>query len=58
MRQKVATEMNLPWRSVESMHWKMGEEEMTARAKTPVLSSSAIKDYIADSQPLNAHTST
>ncbi|PVH90039.1 hypothetical protein DM02DRAFT_578308, partial [Periconia macrospinosa] len=30
--QKVATEMSIPWRSVEPMHWQLGEQEMSARA--------------------------
>jgi hypothetical protein len=36
MWQKVATEMGIPWRSAESMHWQLGEEEMSARANAPV----------------------
>jgi hypothetical protein len=36
MWQKVATEMGIPWRSVESMHWQLGEQEMSARANAPV----------------------
>ncbi|KAL5403719.1 hypothetical protein PMIN04_012762 [Paraphaeosphaeria minitans] len=36
MWQKVATDMGIPWRSAESMHWQLGEEEMSARANTPV----------------------
>ncbi|PVH90928.1 hypothetical protein DM02DRAFT_472046, partial [Periconia macrospinosa] len=36
MWQKVATEMGLPWRSAESMHWQLGEQEMGKRAKAPV----------------------
>lgn len=36
MWQKVATEMGIPWRSAESMHWQLGEQEMNARANTPV----------------------
>ncbi|KAF2788643.1 hypothetical protein K505DRAFT_366290 [Melanomma pulvis-pyrius CBS 109.77] len=36
MWQKVATEMGIPWRSAESMHWQIGEQEMSARANAPV----------------------
>jgi hypothetical protein len=32
MWQKVAIEMNIPWRSAESMHWQLGERDMSARA--------------------------
>ncbi|KAI1561707.1 MYB DNA-binding domain containing protein [Pyrenophora tritici-repentis] len=32
MWQKIATEMSVPWRSAESMHWQLGEQEMSARA--------------------------
>jgi len=33
--QKVATEMGIPWRSAESMHWQLGEQKMRARANAP-----------------------
>ncbi|RAR04738.1 MYB DNA-binding domain containing protein [Stemphylium lycopersici] len=36
MWQKVATEMGIPWRSAESMHWQLGEQGMSARANAPV----------------------
>lgn len=36
MWQKVATEMGIPWRSAESMHWQLGEKEMSARANAPM----------------------
>ncbi|KAF2711005.1 hypothetical protein K504DRAFT_376417 [Pleomassaria siparia CBS 279.74] len=36
MWQKVASEMGIPWRSAESMHWQLGEQEMSARANAPV----------------------
>lgn len=32
MWQTVATEMDIPWRSAESMHWQLGEQEMCVRA--------------------------
>ncbi|KAF2002509.1 hypothetical protein P154DRAFT_140188 [Amniculicola lignicola CBS 123094] len=36
MWQKVASEMGIPWRSAESMHWQLGEQEMSSRANAPV----------------------
>jgi hypothetical protein len=36
MWQKVATEMGIPWRLAETMHWQLGEQEMSARANAPV----------------------
>ena len=36
MWQRVATEMGVPWRSAESIHWQLGEQEMSARANAPV----------------------
>ncbi|OCL03290.1 hypothetical protein AOQ84DRAFT_303057 [Glonium stellatum] len=36
MWQKVASEMQIPWRSAESMHWQLGEQEMSMRANAPV----------------------
>jgi hypothetical protein len=36
MWQEVATMMSIPWRSVESMHWQLGEQEISARAIAPV----------------------
>ncbi|ORY01912.1 hypothetical protein BCR34DRAFT_493531, partial [Clohesyomyces aquaticus] len=36
MWQKVATEMGITCRSAESMHWQLGEQEMSARAYAPV----------------------
>ncbi|KAF2818176.1 hypothetical protein CC86DRAFT_309722 [Ophiobolus disseminans] len=36
MWQMVATEMCIPWRSAETMHWQLGEQEMSARANVPV----------------------
>ncbi|KAB2099988.1 hypothetical protein AG0111_0g11632 [Alternaria gaisen] len=35
--QPVATQMGIPWRSAEWMHWQLGEQEMGARAKATVL---------------------
>jgi hypothetical protein len=31
MWQIVATEMEIPWRSAESMHWQLGEQGMSVR---------------------------
>ncbi|KAF2806928.1 uncharacterized protein BDZ99DRAFT_88219 [Mytilinidion resinicola] len=28
--------MQTPWRSAESMHWQLGEQEMNARANAPI----------------------
>jgi hypothetical protein len=36
MWQTVATEMGIPWRLAESMHWQLGEQEMSTRANGPV----------------------
>jgi len=36
MWQQVAIEMGTPWRSAESMHWQLGEQEMSARANAPI----------------------
>ncbi|KAF2741934.1 hypothetical protein M011DRAFT_497815 [Sporormia fimetaria CBS 119925] len=36
MWQSIASEMGIPWRSAESMHWQLGEQEMSARANAPV----------------------
>jgi hypothetical protein len=36
MWQKVAGELGIPWRSAESMHWQLGQQEMVARANAPV----------------------
>lgn len=36
MWNKIAKEMNVPWRTVEAMHWKIGQEEMHNRANAPV----------------------
>ncbi|PSN58611.1 hypothetical protein BS50DRAFT_648149 [Corynespora cassiicola Philippines] len=33
---KISNEMGIPWRSAESMHWQLGEQEMSARANAPV----------------------
>ncbi|KAH6656741.1 myb-like DNA-binding domain-containing protein [Truncatella angustata] len=44
---KVAEEMAVPWRAVEAMHWKMGEDEMARRAGVSpfILNASATDEY-------------
>ncbi|KAF3031939.1 hypothetical protein E8E12_002269 [Didymella heteroderae] len=39
MWQKVATEMGVPWRMAESLHWQLGENEMSERAKASMIQS-------------------
>ncbi|KAF2196089.1 hypothetical protein GQ43DRAFT_277981 [Delitschia confertaspora ATCC 74209] len=53
MWNNLATEMNIPWRSAESMHWQLGEPEMNARANTPLfqLHPSALGITLAPSVP-------
>ncbi|RMY80572.1 hypothetical protein D0862_12674 [Hortaea werneckii] len=36
MWEKIAKEMQLPWRAAEAMHWQIGEVEMAQRANVPV----------------------
>ncbi|KAF2752440.1 hypothetical protein EJ05DRAFT_419967, partial [Pseudovirgaria hyperparasitica] len=36
MWQKVASEMGVPWRSAEAMHWTLGPDEIAQRANQPV----------------------
>ncbi|KAF2454397.1 hypothetical protein BDY21DRAFT_291337, partial [Lineolata rhizophorae] len=36
MWKPIAKELTMPWRSVESMHWKMGEQELASRANVGV----------------------
>lgn len=36
MWEKIAKEMQLPWRAAEAMHWQIGEVEMASRANVPV----------------------
>ncbi|KAF2205402.1 hypothetical protein GQ43DRAFT_15324 [Delitschia confertaspora ATCC 74209] len=33
---KISNEMQIPWRAAESMHWQLGEQDMSARANAPV----------------------
>jgi hypothetical protein len=35
MWQKLAEEMNVPWRAAEAMHWQLGEDDMARRAGVP-----------------------
>jgi hypothetical protein len=50
--------MGIPWRSAESMHWQLGEQEMSARANAPVfqLHPSAHSSTVALSSPQAAPT--
>ncbi|KAL9124563.1 MAG: hypothetical protein Q9217_006117 [Psora testacea] len=32
--QPIATELNIPWRTAEAMHWNLGEREIARRANT------------------------
>ena len=36
MWEKIAKEMQIPWRAAENMHWQMGEIDMAQRANVPV----------------------
>jgi hypothetical protein len=36
MWEKIAKEMQIPWRAAENMHWQMGEVEMASRANVPI----------------------
>lgn len=36
MWEKIAKEMQCPWRAAEAMHWQLGEHEMANRANVPV----------------------
>ncbi|KAF2836959.1 hypothetical protein M501DRAFT_922786, partial [Patellaria atrata CBS 101060] len=36
MWEQVAKELQMPWRTVESMHWQLGEQEIASRANAPV----------------------
>lgn len=38
----VAKEMEIPWRSAEAMHWKLGEQDMARRAGVTPFSLSAV----------------
>ncbi|KAF3029176.1 hypothetical protein E8E12_000183 [Didymella heteroderae] len=54
MWQEVATAMGIPWRSAESMHWQLGEQEMSARANAPVFQSHPSATSSSSSLPSNA----
>lgn len=47
MWEKIAKEMQLPWRAAEAMHWQIGEVEMAQRANVPVF-------HLAGQQPSQA----
>ena len=44
MWQKIANELQMPWRAAESMHWQIGEIDMAQRANVPLF-------HIAGQQP-------
>lgn len=44
MWDKIARDMQLPWRAAEAMHWQIGEVEMAQRANVPVF-------HLAGGQP-------
>ena len=65
MWEKIAKEMQLPWRAAEAMHWQIGEVEMAQRANVPVFHlasgsqpssqpTSAIEPRISRSPPSSA----
>jgi hypothetical protein len=47
MWEKIAKEMQIPWRAAENMHWQMGEIDMAQRANVPVF-------HLAGQQPSRA----
>lgn len=55
MWEKLAKEMQLPWRAAEAMHWQIGEMEMATRANVPVFhlagQSSGSVSAATDSRP-------
>lgn len=56
MWEKLAKEMQLPWRAAEAMHWQIGETEMATRANVPVFhlagqSSGSGASVATDSRP-------
>lgn len=56
--------MGIPWRSAESMHWQLGEQEMSARANAPVFQlhpsvtgiSSPTQTHVAPAPPTHGFT--
>jgi hypothetical protein len=44
MWEKIAKEMQIPWRTAENMHWQMGAIDIAQRANVPIFS-------LADQQP-------
>jgi len=38
----IATEMGIPWRSAEAMHWQLGEVDMARRAGVVPFSKSSV----------------
>jgi hypothetical protein len=54
MWQEIANEMEIPWKSVESMHWQLGKPEMSALANSnpsaTILSSSQLEPALLATQ--------
>lgn len=48
----IAAEMKIPWRTAESMHWQLGEEDMARRAGVVSFSLSSVALDIVDAPPL------
>ena len=53
----VASEMKIPWRAAEAMHWQMGEEEIARRAGTVPFSLSSSVALEAPSRNKNPGSS-
>jgi len=53
MWEMVASELVMPWRAVEAMHWQMGVEDINARVNERVFQSHAI-----GSKPISSRAST
>lgn len=53
MFEMIATELGMPWRAVESMHWQMGVEEISERANERVF-----QTYPSASKPRSPPPST
>ncbi|KAL8281822.1 hypothetical protein RB597_009506 [Gaeumannomyces tritici] len=57
MWQKVAEEMQVPWRAVEAMHWQIGEQDMARRAGVVAfsLSGAAENSHHQRASPSRSH---
>jgi hypothetical protein len=45
MWQFIATEMELPWKALEAIHWEMGEKYMARRANVVALPSREVIEW-------------